>query len=342
MGPDEAHLFQSLAGRLLYSDRTLRASAEVLARHAGGAAALWAHRISGDLPIVLVQIWEAEDVDIVRQLLRAHGYWRLKQLAIDLVILNERAPSYVQDLQSALETLVRASPSATRSDGARSTGSVFILRADRADGRPAGRPAGGGAGRALEPPGIARRPGRARAAQRGGRSRPAAPGRGPTSAARPVAREDLEFFNGIGGFAAGGAEYVTILGDGQWTPAPWVNVIANPAFGFQVSESGAGYTWSVNSRERQLTPWSNDPVSDPPGEGIYVRDEETGQVWGPTALPIREAGDYVARHGRGYSRFEREAHGVALELLQFVPVADPIKISRLTLTNRSGGPAGSP
>ena len=103
-----------------------------------------------------------------------------------------------------------------------------------------------------------------------------------------AARPDLEFFNGLGGFAADGREYVTILGEGQWTPAPWINVIANPAFGFQVSESGSGYTWSLNSRENQLTPWSNDPVSDPPGETIYVRDEDSGELWGPTVLPIRE------------------------------------------------------
>jgi cyclic beta-1,2-glucan synthetase len=132
---------------------------------------------------------------------------------------------------------------------------------------------------------------------------------------------------------------VTILGEGQWTPAPWINVIANPSFGFQVSESGGGYTWSVNSRENQLTPWSNDPVSDPPGETIYVRDEETGELWGPTVLPIREeAWPYVARHGQGYSRFEHSSHGISLGLLQFVPLDDPVKISRLTIENHSGRP----
>ena len=152
-------------------------------------------------------------------------------------------------------------------------------------------------------------------------------------------RPDLEFFNGLGGFAADGREYVTILGAGQWTPAPWINVIANPAFGFQVSESGSGYTWSLNSRENQLTPWSNDPVSDPPGETIYVRDEDSGELWGPTVLPIREeAWPYMARHGQGYSRFEHTSHGVSLDLLQFVPLADPIKISRLTIANHSGRP----
>ena len=151
------------------------------------------------------------------------------------------------------------------------------------------------------------------------------------------ARPELEFFNGLGGFTADGREYVTILGEGQWTPAPWINVIANPSFGFQVSESGSGYTWSLNSRENQLSPWSNDPVSDPPGESIYVRDEDTGELWGPTVLPIREeAWPYTARHGQGYSRFEHASHGVSLNLLQFVPLDDPIKISRLTIENYSG------
>ena len=143
---------------------------------------------------------------------------------------------------------------------------------------------------------------------------------------------DLEFFNGLGGFAEGGKEYVTILGPGQSTPAPWINVIANPAFGFQVATEGSGYTWSVNSRENQLTPWSNDPVTDRPGEAFYLRDDDTGDLWSPTALPIRdEAATYRRPHGWGYSRFEHAAHGIAADLLQYVPLDDPIKISRLPL-----------
>jgi cyclic beta-1,2-glucan synthetase len=150
-----------------------------------------------------------------------------------------------------------------------------------------------------------------------------------------VSRE-LEFFNGLGGFAADGREYVTILSGGQSTPAPWINVIANPSFGFQVAVEGGGYTWSLNSRENQLTQWSNDPVSDRPGEVIYVRDEDTGELWTPTASPIDdERGQYTVRHGQGYSRFERQAHGIALELLQYVPIDDPIKISRLKIRNTS-------
>src|SRR5207249_172451 len=130
MGPDEAHLFQSLASRVLYSDRSLRSPAEILARQTEGPAALWAHRISGDLPIVLVRIDDSEDVGIVRQLLRAHEYWRMKQLAVDLVILNEHPPSYVQDLQTLLETVVRTSPSYGAGTGRAARGGVFIVRAD--------------------------------------------------------------------------------------------------------------------------------------------------------------------------------------------------------------------
>nr|MDQ6887934.1 phosphorylase [Gemmatimonadota bacterium] len=146
----------------------------------------------------------------------------------------------------------------------------------------------------------------------------------------------LEFCNGIGGFDRDGSEYVTILRPGHWTPAPWINVIANAAFGCLVSECGSGCTWSINSQQNLITNWSNDPVSDPPSDTFYVRDEEAGDVWTPTPLPIREhSGEYVVRHGHGYTRFERESHGLSQELLQFVPAGDPIKISRLTLTNHS-------
>jgi cyclic beta-1,2-glucan synthetase len=152
----------------------------------------------------------------------------------------------------------------------------------------------------------------------------------------PAPEVSLAFFNGLGGFKPDGSEYVTVLAGRQWTPAPWINVIANEQFGFQISEAGAGYTWAVNSRENKLTPWSNDPISDTPGETFYVRDEESGLVWGPTVLPIREEQwPYVIRHGQGYSCFEHESHGIALSLVQFVPTRDPIKISRLTISNRT-------
>jgi cyclic beta-1,2-glucan synthetase len=335
---DEAHLFQSLARRVLFLDRTLRPSADVLARDTGGPAALWPHGISGDIPIVLVQIDDPDNVGIVRQLLRAHEYWRMKQLAVDLVILNERPPSYVQDLQSLLETLVRTSQSAAAHAGHVQHGNVYILRSDRIT--PPQRDALLTAARAV----LSSRHGtlaeQITREHRTDASPPASPRRSPVAKQPPdlsLPRPDLELWNGLGGFADNGREYVTYLERDDVTPAPWINVVSNPAFGFQVSESGSGYTWSANSRENQLTPWSNDPISDPPGEALYLRDEESGDLWTPTALPIREAGQpYMARHGQGYSRFEHASHGISLELLQFVALEDPIKVSRLTVRNTSG------
>jgi cyclic beta-1,2-glucan synthetase len=333
--PDEAHLFQRLANRVLHSDPTLRPSPDILKLAEGGPSKLWANGISGDLPIVLVRIDEAEDLEIVRELVRGHEYWRMKRLDIDLVILNERPASYDQDLQSALEGLVRADRTRPHSDWEAARGTVFVLRADRVSAEV--RSVLQSAARAVL---LSRHGTLAQQVKRLDVIEPAAapPRRSPAirqpeaASARPA----LEFFNGLGGFTADGREYMTILGEGQWTPAPWINVIANSSFGFQVSAEGAGYTWSINSRENQITPWSNDPVSDQPGEVIYVRDEETNELWGPTALPIRQdAARYSVRHGQGYSIFEHTSHGVSLELAQYVPLEDPIKISRLKIHNLS-------
>ena len=311
---DDAHLYQALASNVIFSTRNLRAPAAVLARQSGAISALWSHGISGDLPIVLVRIDDAEDVGIVRAMLHAHEYWRMKGLAVDLVIRNDRAPSYIQDLQALLETLVRASHATDRASRDKSQGGIFVLRADQMSSADCD---------VLEAVAhvVLSNHGGTLSEQLRRTLRPdaAAPPERPAIAApfQPAQRApapDLEFFNGLGGFSRDGREYVIALANGDQTPAPWINVIANAEFGFQVSESGSGYTWSQNSQANKLTAWSNDPVSDPPGEVFYVRDDDTGEIWGPTALPIREAEPYLIHHGQGYSRFEHTSHGIALEL----------------------------
>ena len=343
--PGEASMFQRVAGHLLHAGPTLRPSSSTILRGGGEQSGLWPMGISGDLPIVLLRIADVENVDLARRLLKAHEYWRMKQLAVDLVILNERASSYVQDLQIALETLARASRSPP-ADVEQRLGRVFVLRADLIPPETRALLASvarvvlvGQRGSLADQLDHIPTPNEPAAAERKAAVTRAASELATPAFARAGSRQPLEFFNGLGGFAENGREYVTTLGPGQSTPAPWINVIANPAFGFQVAAEGSGYTWSVNSRENQLTPWSNDPVSDRPGEAFYVRDEETGDLWCPTALPIRrDNATYVARHGWGYSRFEHDAYGIAADLLQYVPTEDPIKISRLTLMNLSGRP----
>jgi cyclic beta-1,2-glucan synthetase len=333
---DESHLFQRLANRLLYPDATSRAAPRVQETNRSGASGLWRYGISGDLPIALVRIERDEERDVVRQLMRAREYWHLKGIEADLVILNARDTSYAQGLQESLEDMVRAIQSTARDRQHGEHGNVFLLRADLVP--PQDQILLQTAARLVI---FANRGTLAEQVVRLQRLRPGpvSPGlrspRDTPEGASPPAL-DLELFNGLGGFSPDGREYVTVLSKGQWTPAPWINVVANPEFGFQVSECGSGYTWSVNSRENKLTPWSNDAVSDTPGETFYVRDDDSGLVWGPTPLPIREEPwPYVIRHGQGYSRFEHRSHGIALDLLQLVPPRDSVKISRLTLKNRS-------
>ena len=339
MGIDlnEAHLFQRLANPVLYSDASSRPSSDVLGRNTLERSALWAHGISGDLPIVLVRIDETDDLEIVRQLLRAHEYWRMKQLFADLIVINERSSSYAQELQASLDGLVRGSRLRLSPDTSNVRGNIFLLRADLIS--PQERALLQTVARSVL---LSRRGTLSEQIIRSQRTEsvasPVLPQRrGAKRLDVPLPQQPLDLFNGLGGFANEGREYVTVLGESLRTPAPWINVIANPSFGFLVSESGSGHTWSLNSHENQLTPWSNDPVTDPPGEAIYIRDENTGEVWTPTALPIRdEIAPYIACHGQGYSRFLHGSHGILVELLQFVPSEAPLKISRLTLKNDSG------
>ncbi|WP_237355721.1 GH36-type glycosyl hydrolase domain-containing protein [Xanthobacter sp. YC-JY1] len=333
----DAATYQRLAGYAIYAAPTLRPSSDTILRGGGPQSGLWAQSISGDLPIVLLRISDIEDIDVAHELLKAHAYWRMKQLAVDLVILNDRQSSYVQDLQIAIEALVRTSRSQPQAERNGPTGRVFVLRADLIPGET----------RSLLSS-IARI---VLVAQRGSLvdqldriseaefTASAAPKRRVVVPEPPPVVPELEFFNGLGGFAENGHEYVTVLGPGRSTPAPWINVVANPAFGFHVATEGSGCTWAENSRENLITPWSNDPVTDRSGEAFYLRDDETGAVWTPTALPMRdEAATYVARHGRGYSAFTHAAHGIASELIQFVPVEGSIKIARLKVRNLTHRP----
>jgi cyclic beta-1,2-glucan synthetase len=338
---DEAADFQRLAAPLVYSDARFRASSDSIVRGAGRQSGLWPHAISGDLPILLLRIDHVDDIAQVLELLKAHEYWRMKRLGVDLVIVNEQPSSYIQELQVAIERAVRSSQSRPRFGEELAQGSVYTLRSDlmSVEARALLRSVARVeliARRGSIAEQLARLPQAQGQPSRIVRQNPLA---GSPAHASPLpASAQLEFFNGLGGFDKNGREYVTVLVPGATTPAPWINVIANAGFGFQVSVEGSGYTWAGNSRENQLTPWSNDPVEDPAGEAIYVRDEASGALWCATAQPVRDDGTYIARHGFGYSRFEHEANGIALDLLQYVPLADPLKISRLTLRNLSGVP----
>jgi cyclic beta-1,2-glucan synthetase len=331
--PNEAHLFQRLAGRILYTDPSLRPRPHVLALNTLAQSGLWTQGISGDLPIVILRLDREEDVPMARQLLRGHQYLRSKGLQFDLVILNDHPSGYAESVQDTLQTAVRTSGALGMLD---KPGGIFVRRSDimpedvRILLHSVARVVIVSERGSLEDQ-LVRRPAEETLPAQ---FQPRSPSQTyPESAPEPP---KLSFFNGLGGFAHAGREYVVMLGEGQWSPAPWSNVVANNNdFGFLITETGAGFTWALNSHENRLTTWSNDTVSDPPSEVIYLRDEDSGATWTPTPLPIREGQGYLIRHGQGYSVFEHASHGISQELLVFAPLDAPVKISLLRLRNRS-------
>ncbi len=331
----DAQLYCRLADSIVYANASLRADPGILIKNRRGQSGLWGNSISGDLPIVLLQIGEQANIDLVRQLLQAHAYWRLKGLAVDLVICGSEGTGSRQPLQDQIMTLIAAGSEANPSDqpggifvrlaGPLSSEDCILLQSvarvvlDDRDGALAEQISRRSLAEAVVP---------LFAPARTLHSEPAA--------AVESSRGDLIFFNGLGGFTPDGREYVVTIAPGQVTPAPWVNVLANPSFGAIVSESGCANTWSENAQEFLLTPWSNDPVSDSGGEAFYLRDEESGHFWSPTPWPTRGQGYYVCRHGFGYSVFTHAEDGIDSELWVYVALDAPIKFAVLKVRNKSG------
>ena len=333
----DAQLYGRLAASVLYANSGLRADSSLIMKNFRGQSSLWGYSISGDLPIVLLWIKDRENIQLARQLVQAHAYWRLKGLAVDMVIINEDHAGYRQVLHDQIMGFIAAGVHGKRADR---PGEVFVRNADQiseedriifqALARVVIRDSQGTLEDQLNRVDLdqlnipALEPTRT--------FRPLLP----TVAALP--REDLLFFNGIGGFTPDGHEYVISTSHEQITPAPWVNVLANPNFGAIVSENGPTYTWSENAHEFRLTPWHNDPVVDSSGEAFYLRDEDRGHFWSPMPHPVRGASPYVTRHGFGYTVYEHSERGISSEVWVFVAKEAPVKFTVLKVRNQCGRP----
>src|SRR5215203_1870949 len=329
----DAQLFNRLAASIIYSNSNLRADAAVIQNNYRGQSGLWSHSVSGDLPIVLLHIYEQESVELVKQMVKAHAYWRLKGLFIDLVIWNEDHGSYRQFLQEQILGLVTAE---SNIPGQQRAGGIFVKSADQLSSEDrllfesvARIIISDTKGSLLEQvtTQIAEKPLTALLETK-------------IISSQPPQREiklpnNLLFFNGTGGFTQNGKEYKIITDKNKTTPAPWVNVIANPLFGSILSENGSAYTWAINAHEYRITPWSNDPVSDVSGEAFYLRDEDTGSFWSPCPFPKKGKGPYIITHGFGYSIFEHKEDGIHSEMSVFVDKDHPVKFIVLKVKNVS-------
>jgi cellobiose phosphorylase len=334
---EEAQLYERLASRVLWSDTTLRADPTFLAANTLGQSGLWTHGISGDLPILIVRVVQGDNLALVVQVLHAQEYWRLMGLTADVVVLNDFPHSYLDEMQSQLESLLEKGPWAA---WRQRSGGVFLLRND-------------GMPEAAQVLLLAT----ARAVLSGERGDLAAQlslhDAEPTwpealvvhSESKPGATVASNFEvpipaltheNGHGGFTAGGREYAIVLEGDADTPLPWVNVLANQHFGSVVGATGAAWTWSGNSRENRLTPFSNDTVGEWSGEAIYLRCEHSAQVWGATPGPLTRtasSGRWVTRHGAGVTNYTHHEKGITCEVTVFVHQDEPVKFTRISLHN---------
>lgn len=335
-----AQFYTRLAGAILYVNPALRAEPTIIAHNQRGQSGLWRYAISGDFPIVLFRIADSLQIEQVQQLIHAHTYWRQKGLVVDLVILNEAYASHQPTLQDQILRLIPPHIDVNTTDRA---GGIFVKIAEQIPS---------------EDYILLQAVARVMLSDKHDtlvEQLNYVPAEVPNTPAlvitqnenpvlsQPLTNTDLLFFNGLGGFAPEGHEYIIRLGSNgssplrksNTTPAPWINVLANPTFGTVISESGQAYTWIENAHEFRLTPWNNDPVQDTSGELFYLRDEETGAVWSPTALPCRGQGEYKTRHGFGYSVFEHIEDGIHSELWVYVALNASVKFSVLKVRNDS-------
>ncbi len=330
----DVQTFCRLAAPILYGRSVLGQGKVARSPSLRNQSHLWAYGIGGDLPIVLVKATDPGRIGLVKRVLQAHAFWRMKGLAVDLVIWNDDAGGYRHDLHDSLMGLISSGPYAALIDR---PGGIFVRRTDQMAEEDRRLLENSAAVILTDTAGTLReqlerrRSEPARTLLRTSRSKRTEPDRDV-----PSPRRELIFFNGYGGFTPDGKEYVMLLRPGMTTPAPWCNVLANENFGTIVSESGLGYTWFHNAHEYRLTPWHNDPVSDPAGEALYIRDEETGRFFSPTPGPARGSRPYVARHGFGYSVWEYEEAGLQTELTTFVALDAPVKLMLLRVRNASG------
>lgn len=331
LSEEEMECFRQMLSHLFFISTTKKKYSQSIINNKKGQPGLWSYGISGDMPIVLVLINRLDDVEFVREVLKAHEFWRVRGLNVDLVILVEETTNYNQPIYSYIQDLLSITHARDLKDRA---GGVFLRQGSDMpqEDKDLLVTAAKLVLHASEGSIMSQLNSKERAKEQYTEIWEAS-----NKEYKPHKAElpELNFYNGYGGFEKSNREYVIRLQENQNTPLPWINVITNGEFGFQVSESGGGYTWAENSRENKLTAWSNDPISDPQSEVIYIRDEETGEFWSLTPQPVTTKSDFIIRHGFGYSIFESGKQGITHNLTMFTPLNASVKLNRITLKNIS-------
>ena len=367
----QVNMYQSLATKILYINNSRKPREDYIKNISLSQEELWPYGISGDLPIILLPINKEEDIELVRQGINMHYYFKNKGLKTDLVIYNEEEVSYEEPLQKSIISTINTS---IERDSLNKSGGVYLhnkatmpenvkdfligVSSILLDGKE---------GTLLkqlrkieeEAKNLEKvsKDSRIKAELRNNELKDSSEVKDSNEENKVIIEKaffrkdkkeqfsdvdieennnyNLEFFNGYGGFDKEDNSYVIKLNNYNNTPAPWVNVVSNKDFGFHISEVGSSYTWCGNSRENKITPWSNDWVTDPISEALYIKDKDTKGLFTITPMPIRDGGEYTIRHSFGYSTFTHEAYDIEGELKTFVALEEKLKITKVKLRNLS-------
>jgi cyclic beta-1,2-glucan synthetase len=332
--PDEVNTFQKLASALLYSTPQTRPPKEIMEDNLKSQSDLWSYGLSGDLPTLVVLIKDLVNLSFIQDILQFHEYLKKKSIDFDLIFITDETSIYRMTIHDELFRQIRIFGSHRLLN---KKGGIFVFQ------------------KSLIPESdfdLFKSIAHIYLSSLHGtlknqvnqllKTKYSSDLKEKTNPSKvykskfPLKHTKLDFFNGYGGFKNGGKEYQIILQNNKKTPAPWVNVIANSNdFGFIISESGSGYTWSKNSRENKITPWNNDSILDPPSEILYIKDNDNKSYWSPTAGPLQNEFTYLITHGQGYTRFEHTCSDIYQNLLMYVSMTDEVKYFRLSLKNQS-------
>ncbi|MEX2344466.1 MAG: glucoamylase family protein [Balneolaceae bacterium] len=338
----QAHYFQKLASYLIYPSSEYRGDVYFLERNREKQHRLWAYGISGDVPLLVYRVNDTDQIKDVKTLVKAYEFWRQKGFITELLFLNDYPPSYADEVQEAIQKEMQSVGPQDMQQGG-----IYLHRTEKMPDEDLTlilTVAHAVLKQELPALSFDKKPRDVISWSRGNsysQYLPSIAEKQPSvSNSDNDANENLLQFNGYGGFNKEGNEYHIIIkqdtetGKHKLPPAPWINVISNSSLGFIATETGGGYTWSENSRENKLTGWANEPVSDPPSEAFYIRDEEKMRYWSPVCSEAKGPGTYKTIHGFGYTRYEYVLDELEQNITQFVPDDDSVKVSVLKLHNR--------
>ena len=328
----EIDLCQKILGYLIFPNplkRIINKNKKVISAY---VSELWKYGISGDLPILLVKVKDISDIEILKQVINVYEYLRVKNINIDLVIVDEEQHSYenytregiiniilnknmgyLQNIRSGIFVLNNLSKEEIQ---------VLEFRANLVLDVSLGK---------IERQLTDLEEEYIETIKQIGDEK--IPQIAPEQIRKKLEDEQLKYCNEYGGFSLDGKEYNIRINKDNKLPTVWSHVLANEKFGTVVTENMGGYTWYKNSRLNRLTAWANNPTNDIPSEIIYLEDMENKKVWSLGQNPIPDSNDYYITYGFGYANYMHKSNGLIQNASIFVPCKDSAKVHLIRLEN---------